>query len=67
MPETTVKRTSAAELRKLYGGRTREEDLARMSNRIKQRFNETRLIGGYMDTALDAPQSTAVNLKEEEI
>lgn len=67
MPKTTVKRMSAAELKKLYGGRTREENLTRMSSRIKQRFDEIRLIGGYVDTVLNAPQSTAVNQKEEEI
>lgn len=46
MPETDVKRISAAQLKKLYGGRTRKENLGIMLNRINQRLSEVRLISG---------------------
>lgn len=65
--ETTVQRMSAAELRKLYGGRTREENLEIMADRIKTRFAEIRLISGFVDDEVDlALQSNAGSGREED-
>lgn len=67
MPKTTVKRMSAAELKKLYGGRTREENLRIMEERIKTRFSEIYLIGGSVENEIDsAPQSIAGSEREED-
>lgn len=67
MPKTTVKRMSAAELKKLYGGRTREENLKIMEERIKSRFAEIRLISGFIDNEINlAPQCTAGSGREED-